>query len=218
VTDTEQPRTPGRVWYVGYGSNLCAERFRCYIAGGIPPGLTDPCRGARDRTPPREDRPLDIKHRLYFAGISESWGGSPCFLDTVVSPDSLTLGRAYLVTWGQFEDVVTQENGRPTSSIDLDSSVLTEGRSVRLGLGSYQNLLCLGTLDGFPIVTITSPRAMSSAELGAPSSTYLKVMIAGLRETRAMRDDAIVDYLASAPGCSEVLVVAALAPADESEG
>jgi hypothetical protein len=207
------------VWYAGYGSNLCDERFRCYIAGGIPPGLTRPCRGARDTTLPREDRSLDIDHRLYFAGFAEPWGGAPCFIDTVESPDTPTHARAYLITWEQFEDVVAQENGRPTSPIDLDRGHLTEGRSFHLGPGRYENLLCFGRQDGgFPVVTITSPWTMTDVQEGAPSPAYLKVMIAGLRQSHSMSDDAIVAYLAATPGCSEELVVSALAPANESEG
>lgn len=205
------------VWYAGYGSNLCAERFRCYLAGGIPPGLTRPSRGARDTAPPRADRPLDIPHRLYFAGHAEPWGGAPCFVDTVISPDSTTRARAYLITWGQFEDVVAQENGRSTTSLDLDPKDLAAGSSISLGPGRYENLLCLGTIDGNPVVTITSPRPMTEAELGAPSPAYLNVMIAGLRESHALRDDAIVTYLGVVPGCSEDLVVSVLAPRDESE-
>jgi hypothetical protein len=219
VTETDRPGTPDLVWYASYGSNLCAERFRCYVAGGIPPGLTRPCRGARDTRPPREDRPLDIDHRLYFAGFAEPWGGAPCFVDTVESPDTPTHARAYLITWEQFEDVVAQENGRPTSRIDLDRGDLGAGFGIRLGSGRYENLLCFGRRDdGFPVMTITSPWTMSDAQLAAPSPAYLKVMITGLRQSHGMSDDAIVAYLAAAPGCSEQLVVSAFAPAEESEG
>ena len=206
------------VWYAGYGSNLCAERFRCYIAGGIPPGLTRPSRGARDTRLPREDRALDIDHRLYFAGFARPWGGAPCFIDTVESPGTPTHACAYLITWEQFEDVVAQENGRPTAPIDLDRGDLTEKGSTRLGPGRYENLLCFGRHDdGFPVVTITSARTMSEARLGAPSPAYLTVLIAGLRQSHSMSDDAIVAYLAAAPGCSEQLVVSAFA-ADDGSG
>lgn len=201
------------VWYAAYGSNLCAERFRCYIAGGIPPGRTDPCRGARDPTPPRKDRPFAIPHPLYFTGSAESWGGSPCFVDLVRSLDGgPTHGRAYLITWEQFEDVVAQENGRRTSRIDFDHDGLAAGSSVRLGPGRYETLLCLGVLEGLPVVTITSPRRMTDTEPGAPSPTYLNVIITGLREAHALSDDAIVAYLGAARGCSEALVVSALSP------
>jgi hypothetical protein len=204
------------VWYAGYGSNLCAERFLCYIEGGTPPGRTRPCRGARDTTPPGADRPLDIPYRLYFAGHSESWGGAPCFVDTVESPSAPAHVRAYRITWEQFEDVVAQENGRSTAPIDLEPGGLAAGRSIGLGPGRYENLLCLDRLDGGPVVTITSPSSMAEAELGQPSPAYLKLMVAGLRESHDLSDDAIVAYLGAAPGCSEALVMSVLAPGNES--
>jgi hypothetical protein len=210
------------VWYAGYGSNLWAARFRCYIEGGTPPGLTRSCRGARDTTPPSVDRPFEIPHRLYFAGLAEPWGGAPAFIDTVERPDPATHARAYLITWEQFEDVVAQENGRPTAPVALALDDLTAGSRTRLGPGRYENLLCFGRLDEFPVVAFTSPWTMNEAQLGAPSPSYLKVMIAGLRESHTMSDDALVAYLGSAPGCSEELATSALADGDadgdETEG
>jgi hypothetical protein len=79
-------------------------------------------------------------------------------------------------------------------------------------------MLCLGSLDEIPVVTFTSPWTMAEAHTGAPSSSYLKMMVTGLRESHAMSDDDIVAYLGSAPGCSEELAASSLAPADESEG
>jgi hypothetical protein len=218
ITDAEGHRTPALVWYAGYGSNLCAERFLCYIEGGTPPGLSRPSRGARDQTPPGANRPLDIPHRLYFAGSSTSWGGAPCFVDTVENPSAPAHARAYLITWEQFEDLLAQENGRSTRRIELEPTDLAAGRSIRLGPGRYENLVCLDGFDGVPVVTITSPWAMAEAPLDAPSPAYLKVLIAGLRESHAMSDDAIVAYLDAAPGCSGALVTSVLAPGDESEG
>jgi hypothetical protein len=200
------------VWYASYGSNLCAERFGCYIRGGTPRGATRPCRGARDTTPPRQDRALEIPYRLYFAGASKTWGGSPCFLDTVESPATPARARAYLITWEQFEDVVAQENGRRvTSPIVLAPDDLAVGRSHPLGSGRYENLLCVGRESGAPVLTFTSPWAMAQAELGAPAPNYLAVLIDGLRESHKMRDGEITTYLRLAPGCSEELVAAALA-------
>jgi hypothetical protein len=218
MTEAGAHRAPDLVWYAGYGSNLCAERFRCYLEGGIPPGLTRPNRGARDPAPPRADRPLDLRHRLYFAGHAERWGGAPCFVDTVESPDSTTRARAYLITWGQFEDVVAQENGRSTAALDLDPMDHAPGSGISLGPGRYEHLLCLGTIGASPVVTVTSPQPMTAARLGAPSPAYLNVMIAGLRQSHAMRDDAIIAYLGSVRGCSEERVVSALAALSQSEG
>lgn len=211
-------RPPRLVWYAGYGSNLCAARFRCYLAGGTPPGLTVASRGARDATPPRADRPLDIPHRLHFAGHSGSWGGAPAFVDVAPDAGARTFARAYLITWEQFEDVVAQENGRPTAPIALEPSDLAAGQhSTGLGPGRYGTMLRVGAFDDIPVVTFTSP-ATAGAPTGAPSPSYLKVMVAGLRESHALSDDAIVAYLGSTPGCTEALVASVLAPADESEG
>src|SRR6185437_8200832 len=158
-----------------------------------------------------------IPHRLYFAGYAGGWGGAPCFVDTAQSPGTRTLARAYLITWGQFEDVVAQENGRPTTPLDIEPADLTAGFSVLVGRGRYENVLCVGRLDEFPVVTITSPGTMTGAQLGAPSSAYLQVMIAGLRESHALRDDEIVAYLGAAPGCSEELATPPLALRAERE-
>jgi hypothetical protein len=134
----------------------------------------------------------------------------------VESPSAPAHARAYLIAWDQFEDVVAQENGRPTTHIDLEPGELAAGHSIRLGTGRYDNLVLLDTFEEGPVVTITSPATMAEAPLDAPSPAYLKVMVAGLRESHAMGDDAIVAYLGAAPGCTEVLVRSVLAPADES--
>jgi hypothetical protein len=150
---------------------------------------------------------------LYFAGSSKEWGGAPCFIDIAENAATPALARAYLITWGQFEDVVAQENARATTPIELPRSELVEGFSTALGLARYDNLLCVGHMEGSPVLTFTSPWAMADAKPGpsAPSAAYLKMLISGLRESRAMTDDALVAYLGAAPGCSEDLVVSALA-------
>jgi hypothetical protein len=52
---------------------------------------------------------------------------------------------------------------------------------------------------------------MGEAELAAPAPAYLSLLIDGLRESHHLRDDALVSYLGSAPGCSAALVASALA-------
>jgi hypothetical protein len=157
---------------------------------------------------------LDIPFPLYFAGSSEQWGGATCFIDTAENVATPALARAYLITWGQFEDVVAQENARPTTPIELARRELVEGFGRALGPGRYDNLLCVGRMEGSPVLTFTSPWAMATADqklgLDAPSPAYLKMLTSGLRESRAMTDDALVAYLGAAPGCSEDLVVSAL--------
>ncbi|HEY6472038.1 MAG TPA: hypothetical protein VIY26_04035 [Acidimicrobiales bacterium] len=211
LTAAEPDDGSDTVWYASYGSNLCADRFGCYLAGGLPRGAAHPCRGARDATPPREDRPLDIPHRLYFAGTSKTWGGAPCFIDTVEDATTPTHARAYLITWGQFEDVVAQENGhRATPPIDRALHGLAAGTGQRIGPGRYEHLLCVGRLDDVPVLTFTSPSTMDDAGLAAPAPAYLSLLVDGLRESHRLRDDALVTYLGSAPGCSTELAASAL--------
>ena len=38
-TSGAEPANEREVFYAAYGSNLCAERFGCYLSGGRPPGL-----------------------------------------------------------------------------------------------------------------------------------------------------------------------------------
>lgn len=222
MTPPAAPRSgPVLVWYAGYGSNLWAERFRCYLEGGTAAGATGPCRGARDQTPPRRDRAIDIPYRLYFAGHSRTWDGAPAFVDTVPSATAATHARAYLITWEQFEDVVAQENGRSTSPLDLGfvatAAAAAATSSIRLGAGPYENLLCVGPVGGFPVVTFTAPTALAEAEPRPPAPAYLRAMVAGLREAHALSDSALVAYLGAAPGCSEQLAASALAPRPASE-
>ena len=117
------------VWYASYGSNLSEERFACYIAGGRPRGASRTFAGARDASPPRDSVALELPHQLYFSGESRIWGGSPAFVDREPSDGVVALARGYLIGWDQFEDVIAQENGRPSSSIEIDDDLLVPGFS-----------------------------------------------------------------------------------------
>ena len=153
---------------------------------------------------------LTLPHQLYFAGASKVWSGSPCFLDTDVTPGAFSHARAYLIGWERFEDVVAQENGRLSVPIELGPADLAPGLTHQLGSRRYENVLCLAPLDGVPLLSLTSPWSMSSAEIDAPSIAYLKVLVTGLREMHGLSDAEIVAYLGAAPGCSEPLVTQAI--------
>jgi hypothetical protein len=155
-----------------------------------------------------------MPYPLYFAGVSTQWGGSPAFVDAT-APSGSTLGRGYLITWEQFEDVVAQENGRPTEPIAVGDSELEEEFSHQIGPGRYDLLVCTGRLEGVPVITFTSPWAMSDAEIGAPAPAYLAMLIGGLRETHGLSDEDLVQYLGSAPDCSADDVLATLPLASE---
>jgi hypothetical protein len=84
------------------------------------------------------------------------------------------------------------------------------GAGHRLGPGRYENLLCVGRLDDVPVLTFTSPWAMDDAEIAAPAPAYLSLLVDGLREAHHLRDEALVAYLGSAPGCSTELAASAV--------
>jgi hypothetical protein len=203
-------RSQRLVWYASYGSNLCADRFACYIQGGRPPGATHTHAGARDGRPPRDTLALEIPYRLYFTGTATSWGGSPAFIDTERTDAYPSLVRAYLITWTQFEDVVAQENCRDSSPLGV--STLTAGAFELIGPRRYENLLCIGERDGVPIVTFTAPWTLREITPGAPSLDYLTTLVTGLREAHELDDDDVVSYLGAAPGCTAGLARRALVP------
>jgi hypothetical protein len=165
--------------------------------------------GARDKRPPLATVALEVPYRLYFTGASRVWGGSPAFIDIERSEVHRTLVQAYLISWNQFEDVLAQENARKSSPIDVGE--LIDGAFEQIGPGRYENLLCVGERGGVPIVTFTAPWTLSATTPGEPSLAYLAMLIAGLREAHELDDDAIVDYLGAAPGCTRELVRRALA-------
>jgi hypothetical protein len=94
---------------------------------------------------------------MYFGNESSSWDyGGVAFLDT--SKPSRVVGRAYLVTDKQFEEVHRQEG----PSRDW-----------------YDKIVDLGVYRGYPIKTFTN----SSRRLEkAPSPKYLQVIEQGMRE------------------------------------
>jgi len=136
------------LWYACYGSNLSYERFMAYI------------NACADKTPPQKDAPCLLPHRLYFAGRSR-WGGAAAFVETALDVSARTLGRAYLVTPGQFEDIRRQEGAGPRW---------------------YGNRLRLGELDGLPVYTLTRDREYDNAQPGTPPDDYLATIQTGLRE------------------------------------
>lgn len=84
------------IWYAGYGSNLCHERFMAYIQ-----------RTTSKQNPLATKRML-FSHPIYFAKQSSRWGkAGVAFLDT----DSLgsSYGIMYLITREQFEEIHKME-------------------------------------------------------------------------------------------------------------
>lgn len=159
------------VWYACYGSNLCKERFLGYIQGGGPKGN----KGCEDKTLPLADVQYTIHHELYFANKSKTWdGGGVAFVDAEGDGKINTLGRAYLITEKQFEDVKKQE-----------------GASKKW----YGYVLELGTLGGIPVRTLTQINR-NAEDVNTPKKEYIDIICKGLKEAYPdMSDEKIKRYL-----------------------
>jgi hypothetical protein len=195
------------VWYVAYASNLSRERFRAYLEGGRPAGSRRHYTGGRDPSEPREHRVLRLAGRLGFAGTSTVWGGGLAFLDP--DGDGEVVARAYLVSFGQFSDVVAQEARRDP------------GRDLRRGVGGrlaalsrvYDTIPELEPRDGVPVMTMTA-RTGSTGPAVAPSAPYLATILAGLADGCGLDAGDRVDYLLRARGVTPTWDRAALLALD----
>jgi hypothetical protein len=190
------------VWYVSYGSNMCADRLTHYLCGGTPEGGRHRNPGARNDAPPRRSVPVDLPGSVYFAGESPQWGGGVAFYDHDDDRRAVTAARAYLVTAAQFADIAAQEmhrvpqHGDPLEEVVVDSAEdgLDGGRHEH-GPGRYETLIEAGRLEGAPLLLFTSPHGMDAVEHTHPSAAYLDVVATGLRESRGWDDREVAAYL-----------------------
>lgn len=191
-----------QVWYAAYGSNLHAQRLAYYIEGGTPPGTTHVYPGFRDKTPPLKTQPLVMPGSIYFAWESPVWTGGVAFYAPDHQrpdwPEGAAM-RGYLLTHGQFSDLLTQEMYR-TPELDLDLSEVLDTGQCQLGPGRYETLVKAGEVDGVPVLTFTSPWDVRSVELRRPSARYLQMISTGLAESHSWSAEEIRDYLAERPG------------------
>lgn len=183
------------VWYVAYGSNLSRERFRCYLEGGRPIGSSRDHAPSRDPSPPADERPVVIPHRLYFAGRSTSWGGGGVAFVDPEPGDGETLARAYRLTREQLADVYAGENGMEPGLEVPDEAFV--GPVHDLGRGPYRLLVRTRDIHGSPAFTVTGP---ARGDLAAPSLDYLRHIVDGLEECHGMGVAEAVDHLMTCPG------------------
>ena len=183
------------VWYVSYGSNMSSNRLACYLEGGCPPGGSRSHPGARDATLPRRSIPVDLPGTLYFAGDSRQWGGGVAFYDH--DTPGWTAARGYLVTAAQFADIAAQEMHRvPEEGDPLQEVVLEplDGGRHTAGPGRYETLVDVGSYDGLPLLTFTSPHGVGAVDHNQPAPAYLATIGEGLRESRRWDEDRIDAY------------------------
>ena len=158
VFNEDKTMNENLVWYVAYGSNILRERFLVYINGGSFRGSGKSYTGCTCKTPPIKDKPFTVPYELYFGNSSRSWGGKGvAFIDP--NKESVTRGRAYLITLAQFEEIQKQEGSSPN----------WYGRTVQMGCDENK----------IPYRTFTSKIRHPD---NAPSDEYLAVIEEGLQE------------------------------------
>ncbi len=184
------------LWYAAYGSNLAAERFTCYLHGGCPPGATRTYPGARAPADPLAVRPLELPGGVAFAWESPTWGGGIAFYDP--HADGVALARGYLLTAGQFSDVLEQEMWRQPG-VDHDLAAVLEGGRHELGPGRYETVHHVGEVEGRPVVTFTAPH-VDALGIRPPADAYVATMAGGLRESHGLSLEETVDYLLGCRG------------------
>ena len=159
------------VWYASYGSNLIYERLLIYIKGGKCKFNGVTYGGCRNKSLPKDTRPVTIPYKMYYGNESSPWGiGGISFLDT--QSRGKALGRMYLITEEQFEDISRQEGHEEDW---------------------YNQSLSLGDYNGIEIVTITNKNTRPYHD---PSDNYLGVIRMGIKETYPdMSDFEVMKYL-----------------------
>lgn len=157
-----------RVYYASYGSNLCRDRFLCYLLGGAVPGMRSACRGSRTPVEPAHHTVLEVPFRIVFAGRTTFWGGGgAAYLDlaTPAADAERSLLRLYDVTLEQFNDVMAQENGavpgtfREISLADL-ADLADRGPGATLAITDKS---CVGTRSR------RATQVLGRSNAGAPS-------------------------------------------------
>lgn len=196
-----------RLWYVAYGSNLCSNRFRVYLEGGLPEGAARDHPGSRNTAAPARREAVLIPGGIRFVATSSVWGGGMAIYDP--DADGTVAGRAYLITAEQFVDVLAQEM-RTDPGTDVDLAPVYENGWHSIGHGHYQTLAHLGERDGLPMLTFTSG-GPADHPVNPPSASYLRTIAAGLREAYGWPAKRIGGYLARFPGAAGVWEPAAIA-------
>lgn len=156
------------IWYVAYGSNLLEERMLAYIKGTSFRGK-EPKGACEDASDPVGSVAVSIPHDIYFANKSSTWNRyGVAFLD--VDESGRTLGRAWLITKKQFENLHK-----------------LEGR----GEDWYHRIVEFQPLLGIPAWTFTKENRENENE---PCQEYLDVIEEGMEEMKKQITYKIVRY------------------------
>jgi hypothetical protein len=202
------------LWYAAYGSNVNRDRFMEYIAGGTSKFNGARLPGCRRKDAPIRDYALAIQRELYFARMSDAWGGAVAFVQPQPSR-SQTLGRAYLISDDQFVDVACQENGRRPGDPEMvfdyryaeghDTCFFNRAdpsRAAGQGGQWYGRVIRLGTRESWPIYTL-APEWDGYADINPPSRNYVKCIANGIRQLGRISEKALVEYFLGKVGVKD---------------
>jgi hypothetical protein len=210
--ELDENGVPKQVWYASYGSNINSERFHTYLTGDKYRGQAANSGGARDATLPDEEIGVMLPGRLLFASRSGRWGGGGiAFID----PDdqySYSAGKAYSVSWSQFEDVLAQESGGSAGTKKVEWKELQENKDMDVG-GLYGRILHVGDYNGKPVITFTGnydAQELAHDIQNSPGSTfrtankphgnYIRTIGEGLKDTFGTDTATQADYFAGSLG------------------
>lgn len=191
------------VWYASYGSNLLRDRFMKYINGGVVPGATFSQIGCEDKSPPINDSQIIIPNQVYFSQKMSGWENQGiAFIEQQKSKNVSSLGRMYLITQEQFEQIVWQENHLTNfqDQPNINFEKINQKGFEEIPDFLYGRIVLLGSKDSFPIYTFTANWNDTRIEYTKPGMKYIKVIANGIRETYSYTDNDIVNYLSNLPG------------------
>ncbi|MFC7061504.1 hypothetical protein [Halobacillus seohaensis] len=190
--------TMNYVWYASYGSNLSRDRFLCYIKGGKPKGSEKIEVGCEDQSLPINEATYKMNYPLYFAKESSRWQEQGvAFIGLEKDNKCQSYSRKYLITVGQFMDVIKQENNGSKLNVVLDEVIEHGLKTIKDSW--YGTILHLGEADGYPIFTFTADWDLD-VSFNKPSKEYLSMIIHGLRKTLELNKSEIINYLVTKPG------------------
>lgn len=144
-----------------------------------------------------------INHELLFVESSTRWSGlGVAIINPDVNDRFESYGRMFLITKGQFIDIIKQEN---KISLSTELSVkFPDGKKVKyydlFQNRRYGRIINIGTDSGYPVLTFTASKPVSSMPINKPSHDYIKMLSRGLQESYDMSTRCIVDYFIELKG------------------
>lgn len=99
------------VWYAAYGSNMCTERFACYIQGGFCKDNGRHYAGCSNKTLWAGTYFTEVRGSVCFGNHTASWGGGVAFYRD--SSCGKAIVRLYRIKRSQLHEIQAQEGNSP---------------------------------------------------------------------------------------------------------